>query len=94
MIRNAARVEAYRKNHGNTFVPRVHQGYPSLGNWVDTQRSEYVHYQKKKAIGEKWNAHRCCVCVWPPVKGELLLSMRYQSLVLTSMMSPPYPKPQ
>jgi hypothetical protein len=35
------------------------------------------------------------VCVfWPPVKGELLLNMRYQSLVLASMMSPPYPKPQ
>ena len=48
-------LKAYRKNHGNTFVPQVHQGYPSLGNWVDTPRSEYVHHQKKKAIGEKWN---------------------------------------
>jgi len=35
-----------------------------------------------------------CVCVWPPVKDELLLSMRFQSLVFTSMMSPPYPRPQ
>ena len=36
-----------------------------------------------------------CVCVfWPPVKDELLLSMRFQSLVLTSMTSPPYPRPQ
>jgi len=35
-----------------------------------------------------------CVCFWPPDKGELLLNMRYQSLVLTSMMSPPYPRPQ
>ena len=36
------------------------------------------------------------VCVWPPVKDELLLSMlRFQSLlVLTSMTSPPYPRPQ
>ena len=35
------------------------------------------------------------VCfVLPPVKGELLLNMRYQSLVLTSMMSPPYPRAQ
>ena len=34
------------------------------------------------------------VCVfWPPVKNELLLSMRYQSLVRTSMMSPPTPDP-
>jgi len=35
-----------------------------------------------------------CVCVWPPVKDELLLSMRFQSLVLTSMKSstpPPDP---
>ena len=33
-----------------------------------------------------------CVCVfWPPVEGELLLSMRYQSLVLTSVTSPPCP---
>jgi hypothetical protein len=55
MIRNAARVESLRKNQANTFVPQVHQGYPSLRNCVDTQRSEYVHYQKKKAIGEKWN---------------------------------------
>ena len=36
----------------------------------------------------------CVYVFWPPVKGELLLSMRYQSLVLTSMMSPPYPRPQ
>jgi len=35
-----------------------------------------------------------CVCVWPPVKDELLLSMRFQFLVLTSMTSPPYPRPQ
>ena len=35
-----------------------------------------------------------CVCFWPPVKDELLLSMRFQSLVLTSMTSPPYPRPQ
>ena len=38
-----------------------------------------------------------CVCVfffWPPVQDELLLSMRFQSLVLTSMTSPPYPRPQ
>ena len=36
-----------------------------------------------------------CVCVFrPPVKGELLLDMRYQSLVFTSMMSPPYPRSQ
>ena len=34
------------------------------------------------------------VCVWPPVQDELLLSMRFQSLVLTSMTSPPYPRPQ
>jgi len=40
-----------------------------------------------------WRA-RLCVCVWPPVKDELLLSMRFQSLVLTSMTSPPYPRPQ
>jgi len=34
-----------------------------------------------------------CVCVFrPPVKGELLLNMRYQSLVFTSMMSPLYPR--
>jgi len=34
------------------------------------------------------------VCVFlPPVKDELLLSMRFQSLVLTSMTSPPYPRP-
>ncbi len=41
--------------------------------------------------------HGCvcvCVCVWPPVQDELLLSMRFQSLVLTSMTSPPYPRPQ
>jgi hypothetical protein len=36
----------------------------------------------------------CVYVFWPPVKGELLLSMRYQSLVLTSMMSPPYPRAQ
>jgi hypothetical protein len=36
-----------------------------------------------------------CVCVfWPPVKGELLIKMRYQYLVFTSMMSPPYPRSQ
>jgi hypothetical protein len=36
-----------------------------------------------------------CVCVFrPPVKGELLLDMRYQSLAFTSMMSPPYPRSQ
>jgi len=35
-----------------------------------------------------------CVCFWPPVQDELLLSMRFQSLVLTSMTSPPYPRPQ
>ncbi len=29
-----------------------------------------------------WNQFDC-VCVWPPVKDELLLSMRFQSLVLT-----------
>ena len=57
MIRNAARVESLRKNHANTFVPQVHQGYPSLRNCVDTQRSEYVHYQKKKAIKEKWRGN-------------------------------------
>ena len=35
------------------------------------------------------------VCVFRPlVKGELLLNMRYQSLVFTSMMSPPYPRSQ
>ena len=35
------------------------------------------------------------MCVfWPRVKGELLLDMRYQSLVFTSMMSPPYPRSQ
>ena len=28
-----------------------------------------------------------CVCVWPPVSGELLSSMRYLSLVLTFMTS-------
>ena len=30
---------------------------------------------------------RVCVCVWPPVSGELLSSMRYLSLVLTFMTS-------
>ena len=40
-------------------------------------------------------AFTVCVCVfWPPVQDELLLSMRFQSLVLTSMTSPPYPRPQ
>jgi len=42
------------------------------------------------SLGERYG-----VCVfWPPVKCELLLSMRYQSLVLTFMMSPLYHKPQ
>jgi len=44
------------------------------------------------SLGERYG-----VCVfWPPVKCELLLSMRYQSLVLTFtfMRSPLYHKPQ
>jgi len=46
------------------------------------------------AAGTYRNGGGVCVCVWPPVKDELLLSMRFQSLVLTSMTSPPYPRPQ
>ena len=43
----------------------------------------------------RWGMAAVCVCVfWPPVKDELLLSMRFKSLVLTSLMSPPYPRPQ
>ncbi len=39
------------------------------------------------------SSSRWCVCVFrPPVKSELLLDMIYQSLVFTSMMSPPYPR--
>jgi len=53
-------------------------------------------------VGDEASFHVTCfnlgivgVCVfWPPVKDELLKSMRYQSLLLTSMTSPPYPRAQ
>ena len=51
-------LKAYRKNHGSTLVPKVYPANPSFGLWVRRQRSDYAHYQKKKAIEEKWSGKK------------------------------------
>ena len=38
-------LKAYRKKYGNTLVPNVYPDNPSLGVWVQNQRSAYAHYE-------------------------------------------------
>ncbi|KAL3787827.1 hypothetical protein ACHAW5_003579 [Stephanodiscus triporus] len=47
-------LKEYKKNHGDTLVPRDNREYPLLGRWVNTQRSDYTRYQKIKELEEKW----------------------------------------
>jgi len=47
-------LKEYKKNHGDTLVPRGNRENPLLGRWVNTQRSDYTHYQKIKELEEKW----------------------------------------
>jgi hypothetical protein len=47
-------LKLYKKNHGDTLVPRYYSENPSLGHWVHDRRIEYRYYHKKKALEEKW----------------------------------------
>ncbi|KAL3788864.1 hypothetical protein ACHAW5_009221 [Stephanodiscus triporus] len=47
-------LKEYKKNHGDTLVPKVYPANRLLGRWVNTQRWDYSHYQKIKEISEKW----------------------------------------
>ena len=47
-------LKVYKKNHGDTLVPRYYSENPSLGHWVHDRRIEYRYYHKKKALEEKW----------------------------------------
>jgi len=47
-------LKLYKKNHGDTLVPRYYAENPSLGHWVHDRRIEYGYYHKKKALEEKW----------------------------------------
>jgi hypothetical protein len=47
-------LKEYKKNYGDTLVPKVYPANPLLGRWVNTQRWDYSNYQKIKEINEKW----------------------------------------
>ena len=47
-------LKLYKKNHGDTLVPRYYTENPALGHWVHDRRIEYGYYHKKKALEEKW----------------------------------------
>ena len=63
-------------------------------------RIGYKEALKKKPTPARMNSSEssseslACVCSCPPVTPELLLILRYQSLVTQKMTSPPYPGTQ
>ena len=42
----------YRRDHGDTLVPKHYPVYPHLGRWVDKQRLDYKRYMAKKKLKE------------------------------------------
>ncbi|KAL3767086.1 hypothetical protein ACHAW5_005554 [Stephanodiscus triporus] len=44
----------FKMHHGDTLVPQRYPANPSLGRWVDNQRTYYMIYQKKMEFKEKW----------------------------------------
>lgn len=40
----------YRRDHGDTFVPRNYSVYPFLGKWVEKQRSDYKKFMAKRKL--------------------------------------------
>ena len=45
-------LKRYRKDHGDTLVPKHYSVYPFLGRWVDKQRFDYKRFIAKKKIDD------------------------------------------
>ena len=46
-------LKAYKSEHGDCLVPRMYERDPSLGRWVEMQRSNYHRYMKEKQSGRE-----------------------------------------
>jgi hypothetical protein len=57
----------YKKEHGNTVVPRRYEDNPSLGKWVDTQRTNYNTNKLSPQRIEKLNEVEF---VWDPLEAQ------------------------
>mmetsp|Transcript_15742 Transcript_15742/g.25874 ORF Transcript_15742/g.25874 Transcript_15742/m.25874 type:complete len:443 (+) Transcript_15742:2-1330(+) len=45
-------LKKYRRDHGDTLVPKHYSVYPFLGRWVDKQRFDYKRFMAKKKLEE------------------------------------------
>lgn len=45
-------LKKYRRDHGDTLVPKQYPVYPFLGRWVDKQRSDYKRFLARKKLEE------------------------------------------
>jgi hypothetical protein len=45
-------LKRYRRDHGDTLVPKHYSVYPFLGRWVDKQRFDYKRFMAKKKAEE------------------------------------------
>jgi hypothetical protein len=45
-------LKKYRRDHGDTLVPKQYSVYPLLGRWVEKQRGDYKKYIAKKKLEE------------------------------------------
>jgi len=78
-------------------APLMPASKPPVVNWVNMRPLDWRLALRDSGLMPIWRLLACsspppksAVCFWPPVKDELLLSMRFQSLVLTSMTPLPY----
>lgn len=47
-----AELKKYRRDHGDTLVPKHYPVYPFLGRWVDKQRFDFKRFMAKKKLEE------------------------------------------